>query len=115
MTPRSRTSTASTDAPRTQQEDHLKRSMKNVVAVSGVTALMAMAAPPAVAGTGDAAGCTTTYVNSIGGDYRLPDPPTVTYTPPATITVDADDTVNFTVAVATHVANATVAYVICLV
>ncbi len=80
---------------------------------------MAMAAPPAsaneVAAPGDAAGCTTTYVNEIGGPYILPNPPTVTYTPPATITVNADETVNFAVGVSLHVASATITYVFCVV
>ena len=75
---------------------------------------MAMAAPAASAGPEDAPGCTTTYVNEVGGPYILPNPPTVTYTPPATVTVDADDTVNFTFALGFHLVDATVAYVICL-
>ena len=100
------------------KEADLKRSMKSLAAVGAVVALMAMSAPAASAGEtvgpGDAAGCTTDYVNAVGGPYILPNAPTVTYTPPAKVTVDADDAVNWTVAVGFHVANATVAYVICV-
>jgi len=88
--------------------------MRSLAAVGAVVALMAMTAPAASAGPEDAAGCTTTYVGEVGGPYILPNPPTVSYTPPATVTVDADETVNFVVAVGAHVANATVRYVDCV-
>lgn len=97
----------------------MKRSVRSLAAVGAAVAVMALAAPAASAneavGPEDAAGCTTTYVKSVGGPYILPNPPTVSYTPPATVTVDADDTVNFAIAVGAHVANATITYVFCVV
>lgn len=92
----------------------MKRSIRSLAAVGAAVSLMVVAAPAASAGPEDAAGCTTTYVGQLGGPYALPNLPTVTYTPPATVTVDADDTVAFTVAVTFHIVNSTAAYVDCV-
>lgn len=92
----------------------MKRSIRSLAAVGAALSLMVVAAPAASAGPEDAAGCTTTYVGQVGGPYILPNPPSVSYTPPATVTVDADETVNFTVAVTFHVLNSTVTYVNCV-
>ena len=95
----------------------MNRCSRSLAAIGAAVALTALAAPSASAAVGpeDAAGCTTTYVGTVGGPYILPNPPTVSYTPPASVTVDADDAVSFTLAVATRVANATVTYVNCVV
>lgn len=92
----------------------MKRSIRSLAAVGAALSLMVVAAPAASAGPEDAAGCTTTYVGQVGGPYILPDLPSVTYTPPATVTVDADETVAFAGAITFHIVNSTIAYVDCV-
>ena len=96
----------------------MKRSMRKVLAVAGATAVMSLVAPAAhaqVADPGDAAGCTTDYVDAMNGPWMIPNPVTVTYTPPATVTVDGSPGINFAVAFANYTRNATVTYVNCVV
>ncbi len=94
----------------------MKRSMKNALTVAGITALLAMAAPPAMAGPEDVPDCTTTYVDTVDGPYLPPSwpPATLTYTPPARPGVDASPTVDYAVALGVHVVDATVTYVYCV-
>lgn len=89
------------------------RSMRKVLAVAGAAAVMAFAAPPAHAQ--DAAGCTTDYANAMKGPWAIPNPVVVTYTPPATVTVDGSPGINFAGAFANYTINATVTFVNCVV
>ena len=92
----------------------MKRSMRNVFAVAGVATVMTLVAPPVYAQVGDAAGCTTDYVDAMNGPWGIPNPVNVTYTPPATVNVDASPGINFAGAFASYAVNATLAYVICV-
>lgn len=91
---------------------------RKILTVLGATAVMALVAPPAHAQidtVDNAAGCTTDYLDDMKGPWAVPVPATVTYTPPATVTVDASPGVNFAGAFANYTVNATVTYVDCLV
>lgn len=89
----------------------MKRSFGRLVAVTAVGAVTALTASPAAATEVTTADdCTTEYVRTLstGSNDPLVE---VTYTPPATITVDADHAA----AVAAQVVNATTTYVDCVV
>ncbi|HYP24360.1 MAG TPA: hypothetical protein VEV43_12370 [Actinomycetota bacterium] len=64
--------------------------MRKITTVAAAAAaLMALAVPTASAQTGDPAGCTTVLVDTLTNG-ALPELVEVTYTPPGTVTVDAD-------------------------
>ncbi len=84
----------------------MKRSLKHLAAVGTAFALLTLAAPAA-----SAQDCTTTYIKTVFGSALPEDLVSVTYTPPATVTVSADPAVGF----AGFVVRATVTYVDCVV
>lgn len=86
----------------------MKRSLRNLAAAGSAAALLLVAAPAAQAGPEDLPDCTTTYVNTLAHLSTPND--LVTYEPPADVSVNG----NAVVGAATYVANATIAYVICV-
>ena len=83
----------------------MKRSLRNLVAAAAASSLVVVGAPAAQAqGLGP---CTMAYADDI---RQTSSPQLVTYTPPATITVDG----NAVLGIADYVVGATQDYVRCL-
>ena len=83
----------------------MKRSLRNLVAAAAASSLVVVGAPVAQAqGVGP---CTTAYVRDV---TQSESPQLVTYTPPATITVDG----NAVLGMADYVVGVTQDYVRCL-
>jgi hypothetical protein len=83
----------------------LKRFLRNLVVAASAASLVAVGAPAAQAqGLGP---CTTAYAKDIA---QTSSPQLVTYTPPATVTVDG----NAVLGIADYVVGATQDYVRCL-
>ncbi|HEV2755387.1 MAG TPA: hypothetical protein VG318_06385 [Actinomycetota bacterium] len=100
----------------------MKRSTRSALAVGAVAAVMALTAPAAsaaeVTAAEDAAGCTTVLLGEAGGwvPTAFPDPLfSVTYTPPGTVTVDADPALGIVTYVVSNVSGDVIAYVECVV
>ena len=85
-----------------------------VLVLASLLAFAPIASASETGAPGDVPGCTTTYLDTMGGPYPVP-LPEVTYTPPATVQVSADEFVNFAVAVGVRAAFATYDYVWCVV
>ena len=91
----------------------MKRFVGRLLAAGAVIAVMAVTAPAASAAEGDAAAmqdCTTIYAETLARMSTPEELVSVTYTPPATVTVDADPAVG----VVRYVVGATVAYIQCI-
>lgn len=83
----------------------MKRSLRNLVAVVSALALMIVAAPAAQA---QVVPCTMQYGRDV---LQSSSPELVTYTPPATVTVNG----NAVVGMADYVVGVTADYVVCVV
>jgi hypothetical protein len=91
----------------------VKRSLKGLVAAGAAVSMMAVTAPGASAGPADVPGCTSVLLGEAGGwiPWSMPSEPVkVEYTPPGTVSVDAD----WPVGVVTNIAGDVVAWVICV-